>query len=326
MKNITYLSVLIFCLILSCSKGDDSNTDPNAAFSDINDANTTAVETTIPRVEISQNGNLLSLLLSVTNQDGIPLQNFTLGNYQIEILTSSTSEIVDINGITLTELNELSNTNPIAAATTLDYSNSMYNKDITDMETAIMNFINLKKPNDLMSILKFSSKVYIAQDFTNDKNLLLNAVENVDIPRGSTAFYDACYIGLEETDKLDDVLPVVIGFTDGLNNNSVVSLERLITKSKTLNTPIYTVGFGGAAINNMQYLADETGGRFYYAPTGEEITELYQIIDGQLRNLYILDWVINYASGTEITIKITTEYTSANGSFTDVSYKTIVIQ
>jgi len=326
MKNILLKSILIVftITILSCSSDDGPRIIE--AFSDLNDAVTTEIETTIPRVEISQSGNEITILLSVTDQEGKPLQKFTIGNYQVEVIVNGNSEIVANDRITLTELDEFSNSNPLAAATTLDYSGSMSSRDISDMELAIKSFINLKSANDLISIIKFASSVLQVQDFTTNTTLLNDAINANHNIGSSTAFYSACELGLDKANEISNVLPLVIGFTDGFDNRSSISLPNLILKAQSLGIPIYTIGFGNSSQSSLQQLADDTGGRFYFAPNGQEIADLYEVINGQLKKLYLLNWSIDYATGTEITVKITTEYTAANGTFMDVSIKTLIIK
>ncbi|MDO5979247.1 vWA domain-containing protein [Flavivirga spongiicola] len=325
MRKIYFLTILATTLF-ACSSDDSNNSSPEQAFENLNDVTTTSLETTIPRLEISQSNNKLVALLSVTDQDGIPLEQFTLGNYEIKITANDGDPVaIDQNQTTLSELNN-TNTNPLAMATTMDYSGSMSNINIQDMEAALKNFISLKDDADLMSVIKFASSIKEVQGFTSDTSLLETAISTNANIGSLTAFYSACDLGLEEVNKLSDVLPVVIGFTDGFDNRSTISLNNLILKSKSLSIPIYTVGFGNTDQFGLEFLANETGGRFFYAPTSEDISNLYEIINQQLRKLYILEWAINYPSGTVLTIEITTNYTAANGSFTDVSTKTITIQ
>ncbi|NJX15801.1 vWA domain-containing protein [Tamlana crocina] len=320
-----HLLFLIAFIFAACSKDSDNNQD-EAAFENLNDQTTVAIETTIPRMEISQSGNNITILLSVTDQDGTPLEQFTLGNYTIKVyVNGDDAETIAQNKIVLSEFEQLNN-KPLAAATTMDYSGSMGYYDKLEMEEALRNFIGLKNSNDLMSIIKFASTIEEVQPFTTDATLLDAAIDLKPGIGFSTAFYSACDLGLDQVNKLSNVLPVVIGFTDGYDNSSNINLDDLIDKSKNLVIPIYTVGFGGTDEDGLQYLADETGGRYFYAPTNEDISNLYQLISQQLRKLYVLDWSASYSTGTELTIEITTEYTSANGSFTSTSTKSIIIQ
>lgn len=321
----SFCYVLFLLFTLGCSKNDDEPSI-DEAFSDLADFTTTGIETTIPRVEISQSGNALKVLLSVTDQDGVPLEKFTLGNYEIEMTVGGNSETVAKNRISMTALDGQSNSNPLAAATTLDYSGSMSSQERADMEVALKTFIDLKGSNDRLSIIKFGSRVEQVQPFTTDPALLNTAIDAQTSVGGSTAFYSACELGLDEVDKLTGVLPVVIGFTDGGDNRSSISLADLTAKALAMGIPIYAVGFGSAERSNLKTLADDTGGRFFFAPDSQDIAELYSVISGQLKKLYIFEWENDLSPGTEVTVRITTEYTTGNGTFSDVSTKILNIQ
>ena len=322
-----YKTGFLLCLLflLACANDDDTNKEEEA-FSNLNDTTTSAIETTIPHVEITQSNSGITLYLSVTDQDGMPLENFTLGNYIIELIVGGVSQILAQNEVNLTELDELTNNNPLAVATTMDYSGSMSPENITDMEVALKSFVNVKDAKDRMAVIKFASVVDLVQDFTTDENLLLDAINNTPFIGSSTAFYSSCELGLDEASQESDVLPLVIGFTDGVDNNSTTNMSALITKAQNLSIPIYTLGFGDADEMSLETLADETGGRYFYAPSGDEILNLYQLINGQLKKLYILNWDINEASGTEIMIHLTTQYTAANGTYNSDAYKTLTVQ
>lgn len=324
-KNTFTALVLLLCSTIpyGCSKEDTPSIDE--AFENLSDFTTTEVETTIPRVEISQSGKTLTVLLSVTDQDGKPLEEFSLGNYEIEMLANTNLEVVGKDKIALSVFDE-NNNDPIAAATTLDYSGSMSNQNILDMEDALRTFVGIKSTSDMLSVIKFATSVEEVQNFTTDTDLLNDAIDFNASIGSSTAFYSSCELGLEQASQLSNVLPLVIGFTDGGDNASSINLQNLILKSQSIGIPIYTIGFGNALQFNLETLANETGGRFYYAPTGEEISDLYQVIDGQLRKLYVLEWEIDYPTGTELIIQITTNYTAGNGDFVDVSTKTLTVQ
>tara|TARA_R110002020_G_scaffold375361_2_gene586553 strand:+ start:970 stop:1962 length:993 start_codon:yes stop_codon:yes gene_type:complete len=325
----THLVIILLAFaFVGCFK--DHHGDPNMddePFSDLNDVTTTALETTIPRVEISQSGTDINLSLSVTDQDGIPLENFTIGNYLVEMFVGSNSQIIPNASITLTEMTEMPSSDPLAVAATMDYSGSMSSQNRSDMESALKTFVNIKDANDEVAIIKFASSVQLVQDFTSDSSLLIDAIDRFPAVSGATAFYSSCDLGLMEADDETDVFPVVIGFTDGNDNNSSINLPSLITKAQDLAIPIYTVGFGSVSQTNLQTLADETGGRYFYAPNGEEIEDLYEIINGQLKKLYLFNWqIMDLPTGTEVNIRITTTYTGGNGTFTAESIKSVTIE
>ncbi|MEM1138116.1 MAG: VWA domain-containing protein [Bacteroidota bacterium] len=316
--------ITIALLVTSCFNEVDVNPE-NEPYSDPNDFNTSEVSSNIPRIEISQNGNLMSVFLSITDQDGVPLENFTIGNLVVKKIVGGDSTI--INEAELIELDKTSDADPIAAAVTMDYSGSMNRRDRQNMETAMETFVNLKEERDLVEVIKFGSGVETVQEFTADTTLLLSAIRSFPNVGGSTAFYSSCQVGLESANQLVNVIPTIIGFTDGGDNNSWISLTQLIDLAQEYQIPVYTVGYGiNSAPQNLEFLAQETGGRFFLSPDREGIQQLYETISGQLRKLYLIQWLNTQPPGTVVVIQITTTYTAGNGTFTDVAEKVFVIR
>ena len=131
---------------LSCNNDDDPQ--PISPFSDLGDFTTTAISSNIPRIEITVDGNEVNAFVSVTDQNGDPLENFTIGNYQVQEVIGS--DTIQVNAELLeNNVNDL----PLAISANMDYSGSMSSMDITNMEEALSTFINIKNPNDQISSL-----------------------------------------------------------------------------------------------------------------------------------------------------------------------------
>jgi len=62
----------------------------------------------------------------------------------------------------------------------------------------------------------------------------------------------------------------VVVIADGRDNNSLnIDLNGLIDQALESGVPVFTIGLGDVNAENMQQLADETGGQYYYAPDEE---------------------------------------------------------
>jgi Ca-activated chloride channel homolog len=189
------------------------------------------------------------------------------------------------------------------------------------MESAVKQFIRLKEPADYMQIIKFASSVMtMNEDFSNDTTVLIEAVDQSAAIGYMTAYYDAVMTGLENADDFTQVntsvLPAVLAFTDGYENSSSTSLHQLIEKSLLTQIPIYTIGFGNADVNTMNYIADTTGGRYFYTPTSDQVEELYNTISGQLRSIYSMSWEYVTIACDEVIIVVKVQYENANGLLT----------
>lgn len=296
----------------------------SVAYSNIDDYNTEDISSNVLRVELGNSDNNISMILSITDQDGIPLENFTIGN--IEIYQMLGEDSIEINIENMYELNKQGNPDPIAAAMTMDYSGSMDYNDILSMENAVKTFVQLKNQQDLVEIIKFASTIETMQTFTSDTSLLIQAIEAYSSVGGSTAFYSSVEQGINSVKNITDVIPAVIALTDGLDNNSYISLYELIELAKLSQIPVYTIDYGSDVISsNLLLLAEETGGRAFNSPDNSDIINLYEIISGQLSNLYVVEWDGAYSFGSEIVIRITVTYTAGNGRFTDTVEKIFIV-
>jgi hypothetical protein len=140
-----------------------------------------------------------------------------------------------------------------------------------------------------------------------------------------TAFYDAMSLGLTDAETFTNAqsayLPAVIGFTDGLDNQSYLDYSSLISQALSKQIPLYTLGFGDADEYVLNYIATETGGRYYYTPDITTLQSLFSLISGQLKNLYLVTWVYDDPTCSEVLITVEASYTCANGAFAARSQK-----
>ncbi len=110
----------------------------------------------------------------------------------------------------------------ITVGLTMDYSGSMSSSDVSNMETAAVNFINLMSTGDAMEIVKFATTVEVVQSFTTEKQRLIDAVRRSWSGKGgSTALYDALYLSLTNT-------PFVFPIGRGSEQGFIASLPLFI--------------------------------------------------------------------------------------------------
>ena len=319
-KIVPALIIFAVTLILLLSCGDN-DPEPIKAFGNPDDFITTDISANIPRLEISLNEREVNAFISVTDQNGNPLDNFTIGNYIVRQVIDSDTVLTNAR-LQESEADDL----PLKVSANMDYSGSMSSSAREDMEAALRTFVALKNPDDQISIVKFATRVEKVQDFTTDNNLLLTAIDSTVRVGSNTAFYSACQLGLDDLRIVQTAsIPVVIGFTDGFDNRSSLTLDDLIQNSILDGIPIYTIGLDNANTSDLQTLATSTGGRFSFAPSSQDIQQLYTQISNQLNSLYELQWTISGSSGTLVTVVVTVQYTAGHGRFVDTAVSSYVI-
>ncbi|MBU1615865.1 VWA domain-containing protein, partial [bacterium] len=131
----------------------------------------------------------------------------------------------------------------------------------------------------------------LIRGFTSNKGLLRNAI-STPYSRGATAFYDAVYLGLEETAKQQG-RKAIVAFTDGLDNSSTHTVGEVVTYAKNNSIPIFTIGLGEANEQVLTSMAQGTGGQFYSAPTSAELITIFEDISTALSNQYLVSYNTN---------------------------------
>jgi len=319
------ISVLFFILlstsvIFTGCKKEKKEEAPTGPYTNLNDYSTTSLQLNLLRMELSQfRSTDIKLYLSVTDQEGNPLTEFNEYNFEIKEVCTGETDTTLVGTLHLSKPDP-QNTKNIAAALTLDYSGSMGDDDISQMEEAVKTFVGFKEPDDYMEIIKFGTEITVTAPFTNDKDVLFNAIDNIPYDGDrATAFYDAVNTGLNDGVALyenhsGNILPVVLGFTDGKDNRSHINRNKLVLQAQQKQVPIYTIGYGSEAEYTLTYIANETGGRYYSTPNIEELANLYSMISGQLKKLYVVEWQYDNPNCDEVTVVVKVTYTCGNGT------------
>ena len=277
MRYIIILLLLIIFLFSGCLKNP---VEPKKGFYNPDDSVTNEINVII--LSITEEKGWLVANVSVTNQNFEPIKNLELENFGVSIVSNMSSGWVKIGYL------EETGTVPISVAMTMDYSGSMNYQSIEDMEEALVTFINLMKPDDRGEIIKFSDYVEVMQSFTNDKQALINAVyRDFSGAGGGTALNDSIYQGLVDAVGQPGQR-AVIALTDGGENSSYHSFYDIVNVSHNYSIPVFTIGLEGEDFDEayMRSIAEETNGKYYYAPDSSQLAEIYISISRILSGIY----------------------------------------
>ena len=315
-------------LFTGCKK--DKEEKPTGPYTNLNDYSTTDLELNLLRMELSPlRSTDIKMYLSVTDQEGNPLTDFNEYNFEIKEVCTGETDTTLVGTLHLSKPDQQNGKN-IAAAMTLDYSGSMGDDDLSQMEDAVKTFVGFKEHDDYMEIIKFGTEVTVAAPFTNDRDILNNAIDNIPYDEDrATAFYDAVFTGLSDGMELyenhsGNVLPVILGFTDGKDNRSHITRNNLVLDAQLKQVPIYTIGYGSEAEYTLNYIAEETGGRYFSTPDAEELADLYTTISGQLKKLYLVEWQYDNPDCDKVTVIVKVTYTCGNGTLVAFANKKFI--
>lgn len=203
------------------------------------------------------------------------------------------------------ELNFFNKTNlPIALSLLIDSSASMEQRMETAQEAAI-GFAKKIRAQDMAQVVDFDSRVEIRQGFTNKIEALESAIRHTS-SGGSTALHNAVYISLKELAKVKAKNPdeirrqAIVILSDGEDTSSLVSFEEVLELAKRSETAIYTIGLQPRETSALRgfreaefvlrQLAQETGGRAFFAQRVEELKDVYGQIAEELSSQYTMGY------------------------------------
>ncbi|MGH7226439.1 MAG: VWA domain-containing protein, partial [Gemmataceae bacterium] len=211
-----------------------------------------------------------------------------------EVIKFATVNQVPIYTLGIGELGKYKN---VSTVLVLDHSGSMKGKadagdkvsKIAALRTAASRFVELMRRDAKTTLQPFSSAVDVPDDFTDDKEALIQRIQKLR-PDGGTLLYDATYSGLE---TLAAAHPggrrAVVVLTDGQDEapGSRVSDQLVIDRAKELGIPLYMLGLGQEyEINEtvMKRMAQETGGKYFHAGNEQKLFEIFEKLSIELHD------------------------------------------
>jgi Ca-activated chloride channel homolog len=202
---------------------------------------------------------------------------------------------------------------PVSLGIIIDDSGSMMTKR-TRVEAAALAMVRESNPQDEVFIVNFNDDAYLDVPFTNDIHKMEQGLARID-SRGGTAMRDAINMSLDyersEAKKDKKVLMVI---TDGNDNASNISLEKLVQRSNQTDTLVYAIGLftdeekheATKARRALNELTNATGGLAFYPKDVNEVQQLAVEIAHDIRNQYTIAYTptIQQLDGSYRQIKV----------------------
>ena len=203
---------------------------------------------------------------------------------------------------------------PISYGLVVDNSGSLRTQIVQVIEAG-KTIVEANRPGDETFVLRFvsSDEIKIMQDFTADKQLLGDALDDMFVEGGRTAVIDAVYLASEHAadrkkgDPLEDKRRrAIILVTDGEDRASFYKREQLFESLKETDVQIFVIGFVNElereagfiskskrqkAMDLLDGLAKETGGRTFYPTSLSELPKIAEEITKDLRTQYVVSYV-----------------------------------
>ena len=192
---------------------------------------------------------------------------------------------------------------PIALSVLIDTSASMDKRMRTAQEAAI-GFSRSLGPDDLAEIIDFDGRVEILQNFTNDLELLGDAIRRTSAG-GSTSLYNALYVALKDLSKAplrpsEVRRQAIVMLSDGEDTSSLITFDEVLELAKRSETGIYTIGLQEEEDERsgfreadfvLRQLAYETGGRAFFPEDVNDLPAIYRQISDEISSQYSVGYV-----------------------------------
>jgi Ca-activated chloride channel homolog len=289
---------------------------PTPATSDVVESDTEVLK--IDTEEVSLN-------VRVVNGNNRPVSNLNSSVFRVY----EDGVLQPITAVTTAEV-------PLFNALVIDNSRSL-RPQLSKVIEAGKIIIGTNHPQDESTIVRFVSadKIEVVQNFTSNKTLLDNALDNLFIEGGQTAIIDAVYRTAEMVEKYqnsqkkEDVkLRTLIVVSDGDDRSSSYDEKQLFELLRNSFVQIYAIGF----INDLSdvpdpetgisrrekarafltRLAEETGGKVYFPDSIDLLPKIATEISGELRTQYLISYSPTNNSRDGGFRKIKVEITNSN--------------
>ena len=205
---------------------------------------------------------------------------------------------------------------PVSLGIIIDDSGSMMTKR-SRVEAAALAMVRESNPQDEVFIVNFNDDAYLDVPFTNDIHKMEQGLARID-SRGGTAMRDAINMSLDyERSEAKKDKKVLLVITDGNDNASNITLERLVQRANQTDTLVYSIGLfteeekheAVKARRALNELTNATGGLTFYPKDVNEVQSLAVEIARDIRNQYTIAYTpsIQQLDGSYRQIKVTVE-------------------
>jgi VWFA-related protein len=188
---------------------------------------------------------------------------------------------------------------PVTAGLIIDSSSSMRRK-LGDVIAAATAFAKASNPDDELFALYFNDSVKTAVSgdrflLASDLLGLTTALQRL-VPEGMTSLYDALIAGLDRLADGGRSRKVLLLISDGGDNASDATLDRVLARARASNAAIYTIGIFDDTDPDknpgvLKRIAEATGGERYLPRSSGPLLQACQHIAREIRGGYTIGYV-----------------------------------
>src|SRR5579862_4891114 len=255
---------------------------PNSAQSNPGRAQRPSESATTLRVDV----NLVNVFVTVTDANGAPIGGLNKDNFLLkEDDVPQQIKVFDKESAL-----------PLSIALAIDTSLSTRH-DLPFEQASAKRFAHdIMRPVDGLCVYGFSETVREStRGFTPDLRSIDDGIDHIRVG-AATALYDAIYLTSRDLDRRQGGKVIVL-ITDGGDTISRIDYKEAVRAAEEAEAIVYSIiivpiensaGRETGGEHALIQLADDTGGKFYYATSTSQLDDAFHKISDELRTQYLL--------------------------------------
>lgn len=238
-----------------------------------------------PPTTLKVDVNLVNVFVTVTDAHGAPIAGLTKENFALnEDGREQKISVFDKESAV-----------PLSIALGVDTSLST-RRDLPLEQASAKRFAHaILRPVDALSVYAFSETVQQVTSFTADLKRIDEGIDHIRMG-AATALYDAIYLASRALDKRQG-RKVMVLITDGGDTVSTVDYKQAVRSAEEAEALVYSIiivpiensaGRETGGEHALIQLAEDTGGKYYYATSMAQLDDAFHKISDELRTQYLL--------------------------------------
>ena len=179
--------------------------------------------------------------------------------------------------------------------------NNETSKNLQLWRDALAGFMAAGNQSNEYFLLGFNDRPQLLVDWTSDHQKILNRIVSLQ-QVGDTAFYDACYLGIDKAQGGRNRKRALLVLSDGVDTNSRYSFDELTELVKESEVLVYAINFptsrgvgslSTAGQSTLSEVSTISGGTFLYnrgeAPVKlKTVEKTFRTLAAELRSQYLI--------------------------------------
>ncbi len=233
--------------------------------------------------------NLVELYVVVTDRNGRPVRGLQQPDFQVR------EDGVPQDIAAFSDASDL----PLTLGMAIDSSASMFVK-LPMVQNAAIDFLHSAfSEQDRAFVVDFDSEPRLARSTTGNLDRIVSSIDTLEA-NGRTALWESIVFSLVQLQGVRGRKALIV-FSDGADEDDQFPFRSSLSVAKKMGVPIYLILMkkepkkeAGLSLlvrsfsSRINRLVEATGGRVFYAKEYDNLGEVYEDIEHELRSQYLL--------------------------------------